>query len=212
MKYGTEKILDNLIERYPLLGHAKESIIGAFDIIYRAFCEGNKLLLCGNGGSAADCEHIVGELMKGFKKNRPIKTEVAGKLRSFGEMGGLLSEKLEGALPAVALTGHFSLSTAVANDMGQDLVFAQQLYGLAQKGDVLFAVSTSGNSRNCVYAALTAKATGLKVIALTGASDSKLSELSDICIRVPSTETFKVQEFHLPVYHCLCAMLEEEAF
>ena len=212
MKKSTENVLNELIVRYRELEPIKENISRAFQLILQAFCSGKKLLIAGNGGSAADCEHIVGELMKSFKKKRPIQKDVTDKLQSFGEDGLRISEKLEGSLPAIALTNAISLSTAIANDIEQNIVFAQQLYGIAQKGDVFLAISTSGNSKNCVYAAITAKALGLKVISMTGCSDSKLSNLSDLCIRVPEFETFKVQELHLPVYHCLCAMLEEEFF
>ena len=212
MKKESERILDELIARYPALGYERNNILGAFLIIYQSYCNGNKLLLCGNGGSAADCEHIAGELMKCFRKKRPVNEEFSLKLRSFGEEGRLLSEKLEKALPAIALTDQIALSTAIANDIGQNFIFAQRLYGIARSGDVLLAISTSGNSQNCVYAALTAKAAGLKVIALTGAADSRLSGVADVTVRVPETETYKVQELHLPVYHCLCAMLEEELF
>ena len=212
MKQSTEKIFNELIERYPLLNSCKEDIRSAYCILEESYKNGKKLLVCGNGGSAADSEHIVGELMKKFKKPRAIKKEVFDKLAEYGEEGKRLQNTLEGSLRAVSLTSHISLTTAFANDREPAVCFAQQLYGLADAGDALIAISTSGNSENCVLAAITAKASGMKTIALTGKTESKLSALSDVTIRVPETETFKVQELHLPVYHCLCAMLEEENF
>lgn len=212
MKQSTEKILSELTERYPALKQCKEDILAAYLILEEAYESGKKLLVCGNGGSAADSEHIVGELMKKFKKPRGIKKEVYDTLANYGEEGKRLQRTLEGTLRAVSLTSHLSLTTAFANDREPAACFAQQLYGLADAGDALIAISTSGNSENCVLAAVTAKASGMKTIALTGAKESKLSALCEAAIRVPETETFKVQELHLPVYHCLCAMLEEEFF
>ena len=169
-------------------------------------------MVCGNGGSAADCEHIVGELMKKFKKPRAIKKDVYGKLKQYGKEGELLCETLEGDLRAISLTSHISLSTAFSNDKNPSVTYAQQLYGLADSGDVLLAISTSGNFENCVLAAITGKCMGVKVVSLTGEKDSRLGEISNVTIKVPETETYRVQELHLPVYHCLCAMLEEELF
>ena len=165
-----------------------------------------------NGGSGADSEHIVGELMKKFKKPRKIKNDVKTALLSYGKEGEKLSEVLEGTLRAITLTSNIALSTAFANDKEPSAVFAQQVYGLIDDKDALVAISTSGNSENCVLAAVTAKAMGAKVVSLTGKNENKLTKLSDAQIRVPETETFKVQEYHLPVYHALCAMLEEENF
>lgn len=212
MKDSTVKILTELISRYPELKGEQDHILKAFEYINESYGHSGKLLVCGNGGSAADSEHIVGELMKKFKKPRAIKQNVYDKLKQYGEEGELLCETLEGSLRAVSLTSHLSLSTAFSNDRNPSVVFAQQLYGLADSGDVLLSISTSGNSENCVLATITAKAMGLKTISLTGQSESKLSQLSDVTVKVPQTETFKVQELHLPVYHCLCAMLEEENF
>ena len=168
--------------------------------------------MCGNGGSAADSEHIVGELMKSFKKRRPIDAETQKAHSFLGERGELLGKTLEGTLRAIALTTHTALSTAFANDKLPAATYAQQVYGYADRGDVLLAISTSGNAENCALAAVTARAKGVRVVALTGKNESKLSSLADVSIRVPETETYKVQELHLPVYHCLCAMLEEEFF
>ena len=212
MKDSTVKILTELISRYPVLKGERDDILKAFDYINESYKRNGKLLICGNGGSAADSEHIVGELMKKFKKPRAIKKDVYEKLKEYGKEGELLCKTLEGSLRAISLTSHISLSTAFSNDKNPSVVFAQQLYGLADSGDVLLTISTSGNSENCVLAAITAKAMGLKIVSFTGQKESKLSKISDITIRVPETETYKVQELHLPIYHCLCAMLEEESF
>ncbi len=185
----------------------------AFTALFESYQNHGKLLICGNGGSAADAEHIVGELMKGFKRPRLLDEASQQKLKNIDkEQGSLLAENLQGALPAIALDGHPALSTAYMNDCEPLMCFAQQVNGYGREGDVLLGISTSGNSQNVIYAAVTAKAKGMKVIGLTGAKDSKLSDLADVCIQVPETETYKIQELHLPVYHCLCLMLEEEFF
>lgn len=172
-----------------------------------------KLLVAGNGGSAADAEHIVGELMKGFVNPRKLETDYSDALITVNkELGRVLSENLQGALPAIALDGHLALTTAYMNDCEPLLCFAQQVNGFGRKSDVFLGISTSGNSKNILYAATVAKAKGMKVIGLTGEKDSKLSEMSDVCIQVPETETYKIQELHLPVYHCLCLMLEDKFF
>lgn len=212
MKQSVSDILNELINRYPELKSVENGILSAYRIAENAYKNGKKLFVCGNGGSASDSEHIVGELMKKFKKQRKIDEKVYDNLGLFGDEGKRLQKTLEGALPAISLTSHIALTTAFSNDKEPSAVFAQQLYGLANDGDVLIAISTSGNSENCVLATITAKAKGLKTIALTGEKESKLSGLCDVTVKVPETETFKVQELHLPVYHALCAMLEEEFF
>ena len=207
------KHVDSLISRYPELAVCQNNIIGAYKILESAYANGRKLLVCGNGGSAADSEHVVGELMKEFKLKRKVFANQADAMKAIDpEMGGYLADNLQGALPAIALTGHSALSTAFMNDSESVLVFAQQVNGYGKEGDVLLGISTSGNSKNVIYAAITAKARGLKVIGLTGEKESRLSKLADCCIQVPETETYKVQEMHLPVYHCLCMMLEEKFF
>ena len=207
------KHIDILIDRYPKLIVCKEDIINAFELMLDAYSNERKLLVCGNGGSASDSEHIVGELMKEFKLKRKVYADQAEAMRTIDpEMGATLAENLQGALPAICLTGHSALTTAFMNDANADLVFAQQVNGYGKANDVFLGISTSGNSKNVCYAAITAKSKGLKVIGLTGAKESKLSKMTDCCIRVPETETYKIQELHLPVYHCLCLMLEEHFF
>lgn len=205
--------IDLLMERYPSLEAVKEDIITAYVVMEECFENGGKLLVAGNGGSAADAEHIVSELMKGFKMPRKPDADFAKKLTAENyELGAVLAENLQGALPAIALDGHPALSTAYMNDCEPLLCFAQQVNGYGKEGDVLLGISTSGNSKNILYAATTAHAKGMKVIGLTGEKDSKLKNVSDICIKAPQTETYMIQELHLPIYHCLCLMLEERFF
>lgn len=212
MKESTKKILVELIEKYPQLQDCFADIEKAFSLLKTCFENGGRVFTCGNGGSSADSEHIVGELLKNFKKRRPIENEMYNSLQAFGEDGAYLCERLEGAFPAYSLNSQTGIMTAFANDKSWDATFAQQLYGLGTKGDCLFTLSTSGNSKNCVYATLVAKAKGIAIIALTGMGGGKLGKICDCTIAVSETETYKVQELHLPVYHCLCAMLEEEFF
>lgn len=212
MKEKTKLIFDELFNRFPELNSIETAVLSAFNMIKSVFEQGGKLIVCGNGGSAADSEHIVGELMKKFRKPRSIRKEIYDKLSDYGDNGRILQNYLEGSLRAVSLTSHIAFSTAFANDREPSVAYAQQLYGLADGSDVLLAISTSGNSKNCVLAMTVAKAMGLKTIALTGQAKSALSDMADITIRVSENETYKVQELHLPVYHCLCAMIEEELF
>lgn len=208
-----EKQLNILIGRYPQLSVCMDDINKAYLLLEEAYSKGRKLLVCGNGGSASDSEHIVGELMKEFKLKRKVYSDHAAVLKEIdSELGQVLADNLQGALPAISLTGHSSLQTAFMNDAVPELVFAQQVNGYGKPGDVFLGISTSGNSKNVLYAAVNAKAKGLKVIGLTGAKENKLMKYADVCIRVPETETYKIQELHLPVYHCLCLMLEEHFF
>ena len=208
-----KKHVELLISRYPVLECCEDSIIRAYFMLEESYAAGHKLLVAGNGGSAADSEHIVGELMKGFKLARKLNEAISQKLiNESEELGKTLAENLQGALPAIALDGHPALSTAYMNDCEPLLCFAQQVNGYGAEGDVFLGISTSGNSKNILYAAVTAHAKGMKVIGLTGAKDSKLDVLSDVCIKVPQTETYMIQELHLPVYHCLCLMLEDRFF
>lgn len=208
-----KKHVELLISRYPVLECCEDSIIRAYFMLEESYVTGHKLLVTGNGGSAADSEHIVGELMKGFKLARKLDKAIAQKLiEENQELGKTLAENLQGALPAIALDGHLALSTAYMNDCEPLLCFAQQVNGYGIEGDVFLGISTSGNSKNILYAAVTAHAKGMKVIGLTGAKNSKLEQMSDVCIKVPQTETYMIQELHLPVYHCLCLMLEDRFF
>lgn len=202
-----------LIERYPVLSVCREDIVNAYLLLENCYTNGGKLLIAGNGGSAADSEHIVSELMKGFKNPRKPGKEFAERLiAEDGELGAVLADKLQGNLAAIALDGHMAFTTAYMNDQEPMLCFAQQVNGYGTEGDIFLGISTSGNSKNILYAATTAHAKGLKVIGLTGANDSSLRTMSDVCIRVPHTETYMIQELHLPVYHCLCLMLEDRFF
>ena len=205
--------IDLLVERYPSLESARNDIVAAYLLLEESYENGGKLLVAGNGGSAADAEHIVGELMKGFKLPRKPEADFAEKLvEENQELGSVLAENLQGALPAIALDGHPALSTAYMNDCEPLLCFAQQVNGYGKSVDVFLGISTSGNSKNVLYAATTAHAKGMKVIGLTGAKDSKLKDMSDVCIKAPQTETYMIQELHLPIYHCLCLMLEARFF
>lgn len=201
------------MERYPCLECVIDDIVMAYLIMEDAYSSGGKLLVAGNGGSAADSEHIVGELMKAFVNPRKLDEEYVNALISANyELGKVLSENLQGALPAIALDGHIALSTAYMNDCEPLLCFAQQINGYGNKGDVFLGISTSGNSKNVLFAAVVAKAKGMKVVGLTGAKESRLSKMVDVCICVPETETYKIQELHLPIYHTLCLMLEDHFF
>ncbi|PXX56037.1 D-sedoheptulose 7-phosphate isomerase [Hungatella effluvii] len=207
------KYLEELVERYPVLDVVKDDVQKAYELLEACYEQGGKLLIAGNGGSCADAEHIVGELMKGFVKRREVSDSFAECLRNADEVRGAeLAKKLQGGLPAIALTGHAGLSTAYLNDVDGDLIFAQQTYGYGRPGDVLIGISTSGNAKNVMYAMTVAKALGMKTIGLTGKDGGALKREADVSVVVPETETFKIQELHLPVYHALCLMLEERFF
>jgi len=204
--------LDKLFEKYPELVKCRTSIEEAFGAIKRAYQSGRKVLLAGNGGSAADCEHVVGELMKGFMSKRPLPYEMKEKLKDFSDGDDYLGENLQGALPAISLVSHTALMTAFANDVAPDMVFAQQVYGYGKAGDVLIGFSTSGNSTNINHAVKVAKALGLVTIGFTGKSGGALKKLCDVTISVPFDSTPDIQERHLPIYHTLCILLEEAFF
>lgn len=207
------RYLDQLVSRYPVLEPCQSSVLEAFSLIKESYLNGGKLLIAGNGGSAADAEHIVGELMKGFKKRRKIDRQLYDALTAiYPAIDSALYEQLQKPLPAIALSGHPALTTAYINDCDPQLIFAQQLNGFGCAGDIFLGISTSGNSNNILYAAAVARSKGIKVIGLTGKTYCELEKLSDVCIHVPETETYLVQELHLPVYHCLCLMLEEYFF
>ena len=212
-KINNGRILDELEERYPALGSCREDIYQSYCLLRDMYRKGGKLLIAGNGGSAADAEHIVGELMKGFVKKRKPEKEFCQKLCGIdGEYGKELAEKLQGSLPAIALSAQEAIATAYLNDVDGQFIYAQMVNGYGTSEDIFLGISTSGNSKNVLLAAVPAKAQGMKVIALTGKNGGKLEKYGDIVIRVPEEETFKVQELHLPVYHALCRMLEETFF
>ena len=195
--------MENLLKRYPSLEVCKEDIENALKLMLDTYKNGGKVLVCGNGGSASDSDHIVGELMKGFKSKRYVTDErIAEDLRC----------GLQGALPAISLPSQTGVLTAFINDVDPDMMYAQLVHGYAKENDLLIGLSTSGNSKNVVNAARVAKALGAKTLALTGEKESKLSEICDVCIKVPETETYKVQEYHLPVYHYMCLETEKNFF
>ncbi len=212
MKTETQEIFEELFRRYPALEACRADIAAAYETLLTCYQAGGKVLVCGNGGSASDSEHIVGELLKKFKKHRDIPASLKAKLQTMGLEGVRLAEKLEGSLGAVSLLSMTGILTAFANDVGWDEAYAQQLLGLGRAGDVLITISTSGNSRNCVEAAVLAQALGVKSIGLTGQLGGRFLEVCDVVVRVPAMETYQIQEYHLPIYHALCAMLESELF
>lgn len=208
-----QKYLDLLIERYPRLDCCKTDIEMSFKILEECYETDHKLLIAGNGGSAADSEHIAGELMKRFKTPRPVPVEFKNKLLSIDpERGKNLAHNLERGLMAIPLVAHEALTTAYINDVDGLGVFAQQLYGFGRSGDVFLGISTSGNSKNIMSATVVARALGIKVLGLTGGTGGELGKVADVTICVPETETYKIQELHLPVYHALCLMLEDRFF
>lgn len=208
-----EKHIDLLVSRYPSLQPIRDVIIDAYLIMEECYLQGGKLLIAGNGGSAADSEHIAGELMKRFKTPRPVSLEFADKLKRIDpERGTVLARNLECGLMAIPLVAHEALTTAYINDVDGLGVFAQQLFGYGRTGDVFLGISTSGNSKNIINATVVARALGIKVIGLTGKNGGELAEVSDVAVKVPETETYMIQELHLPVYHCWCLMLEDKFF
>lgn len=205
--------LQELTGRYPVLEGVKGDILAAYEILKDCYESGHKALIAGNGGSSADSEHIVGELMKGFVKRRPVPQEFAEALRAAdAQRGQALALGLQRGLPAVALTGHTALTTAFLNDVDGEMALAQQLYGYGVKGDVFLGISTSGNAKNIMYGVTVARALGIKTIGLTGKDGGALKKACDIAIVAPERETYKIQELHLPVYHTLCLMLEEHFY
>lgn len=208
-----EKHIDLLIDRYPVLEACKEDIISGYELLEECYTNGGKLLIAGNGGSAADAEHIAGELMKRFKTPRPIPNELKERLIEIDPVRGEnLSKNLERPLMAIPLVAHEALTTAYINDVDGLGVFAQQLYGFGKKNDVFLGISTSGNSQNVMSATVVARALGIKVLGLTGELGGELNMVSNVCVKVPETETYRIQELHLPVYHCWCLMLEDYFF
>lgn len=208
-----EKHIELLMERYPVLETIKEDIVKGYLLLEECYRNGYKVLIAGNGGSAADAEHIAGELMKRFKISRKVSDKFADELKKVdAEKGALLAENLENALMAIPLVAHEALTTAYINDVDGLGVFAQQLHGYGNEGDVFLGISTSGNSENILYATVVAKAKGIKILGLTGATGGELKAVSDVAVIVPETETYMIQELHLPIYHCWCLMLEDKFF
>ena len=212
MKSESRKKIETLVERYPELSVCRDDIVKAAELMVRCYENGGKIMTCGNGGSAADAVHIVGELMKGFCKRRELPENEKNVLSAYGEEGRVLAENLQGTLASVSLINEISLQTAFSNDVLPELGTAQQLYGLAEKGDVFIGISTSGNAKNLYYASIAAKAKGCSVVILSGRDGGILKRLADVSVIVPETETYKIQELHLPVYHAICLALEEEFF
>lgn len=208
-----KKHINLLVKRYPALDEIKQVIVDAYFIMEECYEKDGKLLIAGNGGSAADAEHIAGELMKRFKIQRPVSEAFSAKLKAIDPVRGeTLAKNLECSLMAIPLVAHEALTTAYMNDVDGLGVFAQQLYGFGRPGDVFLGISTSGNSKNVMNAAVVARALGIKVIGLTGANGGELSTVADVTVKAPETETYMVQEYHLPIYHCLCLMLEDKFF
>lgn len=213
MEKSIEKHIDELVCRYPQLEACRGDIAKAFEVMEASFLSDHKLLIAGNGGSAADAEHIAGELMKRFRKPRPVPVDFAENLINIDpERGPELAKNLECGLMTIPLVAHETLTTAYINDVDGFGVFAQQLYGFGREGDTFLGISTSGDSKNILNAVVVARALGIKVIGLTGKGGGELAKAADVAIRVPEVETYKIQELHLPVYHCLCLMLEDRFF
>lgn len=213
LKAETIARVDELISRYPALSRCKDSLDAALNMLCESFRNGHKLLTCGNGGSAADAEHMVGELMKGFLLPRTLGDDLYARMQEIcPDEANYFRDNLQGALPAIALVDQIALNTAFANDQAADLSFAQQVLGLGKEGDVLIAITTSGNSANVLYAVQMARVMGVRTIALTGSTGGKVKSLADISICVPEDETYRIQEYHLPIYHMLCLALEQEFF
>ena len=213
MQNTTYEIMTDLFRRYPALDGCRSAIEAAVETLICCFQDGNKLLVCGNGGSASDSEHIVGELMKTFMLNRPLDAAVREKIRAaYPEYAEHMIANLQKAVPAISLVSETALMTAYTNDNSAEMAFAQHVLSYGRPGDILLAITTSGNSTNVLNAARIARITDVKIIGLTGQSGGKLKELSDVCICAPAAVTYQIQEYHLPIYHCLCACVENELF
>ena len=213
MNQQVQKEVECLLTNYPQLASCKDDIHNAFDLMMNCYLQGGLIMTCGNGGSAADAEHITGELMKSFKLQRPVTSEQRAALEALSpDKGTYLADNLQGGIPCISLVSQVSLMTAFANDVAADMAFAQQVFVYGCPGDVLIALSTSGNAKNVVNACATAKAFGVKTIGMTGEHGGKLCEICDVTICVPASETYRVQEYHLPVFHALCAMMEQSIF
>ena len=207
------KALEDLQAHYPDLEPSMHTISDTCDLIVTGYMNGGKVLTCGNGGSAADSEHIVGELLKSFEKVRPLSDDITGKIKSaYPDLESRFAENLQMPLPAISLTSHFAFSTAFGNDVDPAFTFAQALLGLGKAGDVLLGLTTSGNSENVVLAAKLGKALGIRTVGLTGEDGGELLNICDLCIRVPAARTYRVQEYHIAVYHAICRAVEDSFF
>ncbi len=205
--------LEKLLKKYTQLIKLKKEIISSFKLMINCYENGGKILTCGNAGSAADADHIVGELMKGFRLKRELSSEQFNQIKKiFPNEAHEIAGNLQQAIPSISLVNGIALPTAYANDKNSEYIFAQQVFGLGNKNDLLIAISTSGNSKNVVLASKIAKVKGMSVISLTGQNNNLLEENSDITIKAPSDDTAEIQEYHLPIYHCLCSMVEQELF
>lgn len=208
-----DAIVRKLLEKYPELMAIVPELMRMFDMVVACYRRGGKLLICGNGGSSADGDHIVGELMKGFMSKRPLSAEDSGAFAAmFPEDGPYLAAHLQGALPAISLTGATALTSAYANDVAPDMIYAQQVFGYGRPEDVLLGISTSGHSANVIRALQTAKVRGLATIGLTGRSGGRMADLCDVTVKVPWELTSDIQERHLPIYHALCQWVEQIFF
>ena len=212
MKERTQSFVKAFFERHPDLDCIRSEILKAADLWTSVLGNGNKILLCGNGGSCADCDHIAGELLKGFLLKRPLNQDFQEKLAYYGDFGVEIGSKLQHGLPAISLCSHSAPISAFANDVDGDLVYAQQVYAYGQPGDILVGISTSGNAKNVTAAMMVAKAKGLHTMALAGRDGGKIGQLADVSVIAPEKETYLIQEYHLAIYHLLCAMVEYELF
>lgn len=213
MKNSSNEIMNELLERYPSLSYLKDNILKASNEIIKSYQSGGKVLICGNGGSASDSDHIVGEFLKGFKLKRPLSDKESEKFKAlFPDEYESLTSRLQGSLPAISLVSQAAIISAFCNDVDPEMAYAQQVYGYANEGDILIGLSTSGNAKNVGNAIKIAKVKGAITIGFTGFSGGKMKDICDILINVPEHETFKIQEFHLPVYHAICAIVENEIF
>ena len=212
MKERTKGFVDAFFLRHPDLVCIRENILKAGALWTEALGKGGKILLCGNGGSCADCDHIAGELLKGFLLRRPVSLDFKEKMAQYGEFGTEIGSKLQHGLPAISLCTHSAPMSAVANDVDGDLVFAQQVFAYGNPGDILVGISTSGNAKNVSAAMMVGNAKGLHTMALAGRDGGRIGQLAEVAVVAPQQETYRIQEDHLAIYHLLCAMVEYELF
>lgn len=205
---GTEKLLDAYCGKIAAAAAIREPLLKCIALLCDCFDSGGQLLICGNGGSCADADHIVGELVKGFKLDRPLAEPFAKALRAQGHDGILLAERLQNGFPVINLAAHSALLTAIVNDLGGEYIYAQQTAVYGRKGDILLGISTSGNSRDVLYAGLAAKAKGMQTIGLTGKSGGEMERQFDILLHADAEITEDIQDIHSAIYHAICACVE----